>query len=68
MHATVAVPDPLTDAGVSEPHDRVGGTVSARVMIPENWFRPVMTIDKFEGAPTATGPPELAATTKSCIL
>jgi hypothetical protein len=42
LHDTVAVPDPVTLAGVIAPHESPAGTVSVRLTLPLKRFNPVM--------------------------
>lgn len=54
LHETVAVPEPLTLAGVIEPQTRPEGTLSVRVTVPANVLIAVMVIVDVPEAPALT--------------
>ena len=60
VHETVAVPEPLTLLGLSEPQVRPEGTVSARVTIPTKPFSAVIVIVEMIDWPALTPLGEVA--------
>ena len=61
LQETVAVPDPVTLAGVMAPQDRLAGTVSVRATTPEKPFRAAIVIVEVAEVPTVTAAGEDAA-------
>ena len=64
LHETVAVPEPVTLAGVIEPQTRPEGMLSVRVTVPANVLIAVTAIVDVPEAP-ALAVTELAAIVKS---
>ena len=64
LHETVAVPEPVTLPGVTEPQTRPEGTLSVRVTVPANLLIAVTVMVEAPEAPALTVT-ELAATVKS---
>jgi len=62
----VAVPEPVTLAGVMTPQDRFAGTVSVNATTPPNPFRAVTVIVDVAEVPAWTAVGEVAAIVKSC--
>jgi hypothetical protein len=65
LQDTVAVPDPVTVAGVIATQTKLAGTVSVRDTTPANPFRAEMVIVEVAETPTVTGAGEDAAIEKS---
>ena len=65
LHATVAVPEPVTLVGEMAPQVKPAGTVSVRDTEPAKPFRPATVIVEVADVPTVTAAGEDAATVKS---
>jgi hypothetical protein len=61
LHATVAVPEPVTLLGVMGPQVRPVGTLSVSDTVPVKPFGPVTVIVEVADWPTSTAAGELAA-------
>jgi len=65
LHETVAVPEPVTVAGVIAPQVRLAGTVSVSVTVPENEPIAVTVIVEVADVPALTAAGEVAVMLKS---
>jgi len=65
LHATVAVPEPVTLVGEIAPQVKPAGTVSVRDTTPAKPFCPVTVIVEVAETPTVTAAGEDAAIVKS---
>jgi hypothetical protein len=61
----VAVPDPVTLAGVMAPHVSPDGTVPLRLTVPTKWFTAVTVIVEFAEVPALTATREVTDIVKS---
>jgi len=68
LHATVAVPEPVTLVGEIAPQVKPAGTVSVRDTTPAKPFCPVTVIVEVAETPTVTAAGEDAAIVKSCTV
>ena len=68
LHATVAVPEPVTLVGEIALQVKPAGTVSVRATTPAKPFCPVTVIVEVAETPTVTAPGEDAAIVKSCTV
>jgi len=68
VHDTVAVPEPDRLAGVMGPHVSPVGSVSVRLTVPANWFRPVTVIVELVELPALAGAGEAVDMVKSCTV
>jgi hypothetical protein len=67
-HETVALPEPPMLGGVTAPHVRPVGTISARVTFPAKPFSaPIVTVE-FAKTPALTGPGDVALIVKSVTV
>ena len=65
LHATVAVPDPVTLVGLIAPQTRPDGTVSVRETMPLKWLADVMVMVEVAEVPALRGKGEDADELKS---
>jgi hypothetical protein len=65
LQDTVAVPEPVTLVGLMAPHDKLAGTVSARLTTPLNPLIAVTVIVEVAETPALTAAGEEAAIEKS---
>jgi len=68
LHATVAVPEPVTLVGEIAPQVKPAGTVSVRDTTPAKPFCPVTVIVEVAETPIVTAAGEDAAIVKSCTV
>jgi hypothetical protein len=68
LHATVAVPEFVTLAGVIAPQLRLVGMVSVRVTVPVKPLSAATVIVEVADAPTVTAAGDVAETEKSVTL
>ncbi len=64
----MAVPEHDRVAGVTGPHVSPVGTVSVRLTVLANWFRPVTVIAELVELPALAGAGEAVYMAKSCTL
>ena len=68
LQDSVAVPDPLTLAGVTDPHDSPERDVLETVIVPVNPFNEERVIVEVADVPVATGEGDVALIVKSWKL